>query len=94
MMDNGVEPTEKAVGACMHEVDFWKVSISSKSADAISMRFIDPSTQTPAVVVIDGGFASFGDELAANISSLYGTDVVDLAISTHPDADHINGLPR
>jgi beta-lactamase superfamily II metal-dependent hydrolase len=76
----------------VHEVDFWNVSISMKSGDAISLRFTDPATNQNAVVVIDAGYKDFGSELADKIEAAYGTRTVDLAISTHPDGDHINGL--
>src|SRR4051812_22921119 len=76
----------------MYEVDFWNVSTSGKSGDAISLRFTDPSTGRLAVVVIDGGYAEFGDNFADKIRHRYQTDYVDLMISTHPDSDHINGL--
>lgn len=78
----------------MYEVDFWNVSITSKSGDALSLRFTDPGTGQLAVIVIDGGYADFGDTLADHLQSRYGTKTIDLAISTHPDADHINGLRR
>jgi beta-lactamase superfamily II metal-dependent hydrolase len=43
-------------------------------------------------MVIDGGFSHIGEDLADHIRQYYETDVVDLIISTHPDADHLNGL--
>ena len=76
----------------MHEVDFWNVSISMKSGDAISLRFTDPATNQYVVVVIDAGYKDFGSDLADRIEAAYGTRTINLAISTHPDGDHINGL--
>src|SRR5262249_39227206 len=35
-----------------------------------------------------------GGALVEHIQAVYGTDRVDLAINTHPDADHANGLYR
>ena len=77
-----------------YEVDFLPVGQGEKSGDAIAMRFGDfsrPESQT--VVVIDGGF---GEETAQKMVQLihecYGTNQVDLMVSTHPDSDHIGGL--
>ncbi len=80
----------------MYEVDFLPVEVnnggSTKSGDAIAMRFTAPDRGEPAVVVIDGGFSSVGEELAEHVEAYYGSTKVDLVISTHPDSDHINGL--
>ena len=76
----------------MYEIDFWNVGSATKSSDAISVRLTDPTTAKNVVIVVDGGFAAHASELAGEISAAYGTTEVDLAISTHPDADHINGL--
>ncbi|MFE6975480.1 ComEC/Rec2 family competence protein [Streptomyces sp. NPDC057682] len=80
----------------MYEVDFLPVESESgpgsKSGDAIATRFTVESEQRNAVVVIDGGFSHIGENLANHINKYYETDVVDLVISTHPDADHLNGL--
>jgi len=77
-----------------YEVDILAVGEESKSGDAIALRFGDfisnPSSQR--VIVIDGGFKSSGELLVKRIKEEYATDYVDLVISTHPDADHINGL--
>jgi beta-lactamase superfamily II metal-dependent hydrolase len=80
----------------MHEVDFLPVESESgpgsKSGDAIAVRFTVEAEQRNAVMVIDGGFSHIGENLADHIAKYYKTDVVDLVISTHPDADHLNGL--
>lgn len=80
----------------MHEVDFLPVESESgpgsKSGDAIALRFTVEAEQRNAVVVIDGGFSHIGENLADHIAKYYETDIVDLVISTHPDADHLNGL--
>lgn len=77
-----------------YEVDIIHTEGSSQSSDAIALRFgnfkENPADQT--VVVIDGGFVSSGEKLVQRIKNEYGTDHVHLVISTHPDADHINGL--
>jgi len=80
----------------MFEVDFLPVENEDqdggKSGDAITLRFTVHAEQRQAVVVIDGGRAYTTDDLVDHIDRYYGTDVVDLMISTHPDADHLNGL--
>jgi beta-lactamase superfamily II metal-dependent hydrolase len=74
----------------MYEIDFLQVGAQEKSGDAIAMRF--PYGGRWVVVVVDGGFAESGECLVQHVLDTYGTDQVDLVISTHPDADHINGL--
>jgi beta-lactamase superfamily II metal-dependent hydrolase len=74
----------------MHEIDFLKVGAEGKSGDAIALRF--PYQGSWVVVIIDGGFVDVGNELVGHVQQWYETDHVDLVISTHPDADHINGL--
>ncbi|MEV5692213.1 ComEC/Rec2 family competence protein [Micromonospora globbae] len=80
----------------MFEVDFLPVENEDqdggKSGDAIAIRFTVHAEQRQAVVVIDGGRAYTTDDLVGHIDRHYGTNVVDLMISTHPDADHLNGL--
>ncbi len=76
------------------EVDWRAVGEESKSGDCIAMRFGDfnnnPDDQT--VVLIDGGFKDTGEKVVDFIEYYYGTDTIDLVISTHPHADHISGL--
>lgn len=80
----------------MYEVDFLPVEsedgLGSKSGDAIAMRFTVHSSSKEAVVVIDAGFSAVGEQVAEHITQWYGKDRIDLVISTHPDADHLNGL--
>lgn len=80
----------------MYEIDFLPVESEngsgSKSGDAISVRFTLEDSGREAIVVIDGGFQSVGENLVAHIDKYYGTRNIDLVISTHPDADHLNGL--
>lgn len=77
----------------MYEFDFLQVSTTEKSGDAITGRFIDGTGQW-RVIVVDGGFTDFGTNVREHINTHYGTNKVDLVVSTHPDADHINGLTR
>jgi beta-lactamase superfamily II metal-dependent hydrolase len=80
----------------MYEVDFLPVEsedgLGSKSGDAIAIRFTVESSSKEAVVVIDGGFSAVGEEVADHVRQWYNSDRIDLVISTHPDADHLNGL--
>ncbi len=77
-----------------YEVDIIAVGEESSSGDAFALRFGDfinkPGDQR--VVVIDGGFKDSGEKLVNRIRNEYGTNHVDLVISTHPDNDHISGL--
>ena len=79
----------------MYEIDFLPVEADTgpggKSGDAIAFRFTG-ADGTQRVVVIDGGYTAIGEDLVEHIGAYYGTNTVDLAISTHPDADHVNGL--
>ena len=79
----------------MYEIDFLAIektgSAGSKSGDAIPIRFTDPDG-VERVVVIDGGYKDTGERLVDHVRNMFGTSHVDLVISTHPDADHINGL--
>lgn len=72
------------------EIDFLPVGQASRSGDAIAMRYGYPTDFR--VVVIDGGDQAAGEALAQHVRQVYGADHVDLAINTHPDADHASGL--
>ncbi len=77
-----------------HEVDAM-VFVGEQSGDAFAVRWgtTDGSRfLSQRVVVIDGGFRETGSQLVEHIRTYYDTDKIDLVISTHPDADHVNGL--
>jgi beta-lactamase superfamily II metal-dependent hydrolase len=80
----------------VYEIDFLPVEnedqSSTHSGDAIAMRITVPGEARPRVVVVDGGYAATGVQLAEHIAEYYDSDHVDLVVSTHPDVDHINGL--
>lgn len=80
----------------MLDIDFVAGSnsdpASSSSYDAITIRFKDDTDQEQKVIVIDGGFSDIGNDVVNHINEHYGTNKVDLMISTHPDSDHLNGL--
>ena len=44
------------------------------------------------IVVIDGGYQDSGKALVELIRNTYGSNRVDLVVSTHPDNDHVSGL--
>jgi beta-lactamase superfamily II metal-dependent hydrolase len=76
------------------EIDFLAVGEASKSGDAIAVRYgnLFGRRAEQHVVVIDGGYNDSGQALVDLIRTHYGTNYVDLVISTHPDQDHICGL--
>lgn len=80
----------------MYDIDFLAVEneeqTGTKSGDAIIVNVPDASTGEQRLIVVDAGFSDTGQKVVDKISSWYGTDHVDLVISTHPDSDHINGL--
>lgn len=80
----------------MLDIDFLPVESvigdGGKSGDAVCIRFTDARDEVPIVVIIDGGFGAIGDRVIQHVRKIYGTEKVDLVVSTHPDADHLNGL--
>lgn len=77
-----------------YEIDYIPVGDGEKSGDAIALRFgnLSGPRDQQSVVVIDGGFKESGELLVNHVKNYYGTDHVDLVVSTHPDADHASGL--
>lgn len=77
-----------------YEIDYIPVGDGERGGDAIAMRYgvLDGPQKRQAVIVIDGGTKESGQALVDHIKTFYGTDVVDVAISTHPDQDHASGL--
>lgn len=77
-----------------YEIDFLPVGDGSQSGDAILMRWgnLFGSREQQTVVAVDGGFDDNADHIVKHMSDYYHTDRLDLAISTHPDSDHVNGL--
>lgn len=76
----------------MFEIDFLPVGDGKDSGDAIAMRFTQPDTGAWVHVIVDAGFQGDGDDLVKHVKAYYETDVIDLAILTHPDGDHIGGM--
>jgi beta-lactamase superfamily II metal-dependent hydrolase len=77
-----------------YEIDFLPVGDESSGGDAIALRYgnLHGPREEQTVIVIDGGYLDDGEALVAHIRDHYDTGIVDLAVSTHPDRDHINGL--
>jgi beta-lactamase superfamily II metal-dependent hydrolase len=79
-----------------YTIDFLAVenedSDSTKSGDAIAMKFLVPGEARHRIVIIDSGYSLTGQQMVDHIKSYYSATHVDLVISTHPDVDHINGL--
>lgn len=76
-----------------YELDFLAVG-EERSGDAITLRVgnIPGSRNEQLVIVIDGGFTDNGQHVVDHINTYYGTNSVDLVVSTHPDCDHAAGL--
>jgi beta-lactamase superfamily II metal-dependent hydrolase len=76
------------------EIEFLAVGDESAGGDATIIR-LGPANgprELQTIIVVDGGYQKNGDEIVDKIIEWYGTDVVDLVVSTHPDQDHISGL--
>lgn len=87
-----------------YEVDFLAVGNSSKSGDAICIRWgeeLSSRRDCQFVMVVDGGFSYSADDVVAHIKKHYYGDenqtkektVIDVLISTHPHSDHFGGIP-
>lgn len=78
-----------------YEIDFLAVGESKKSGDEIAIRIGDlysANRDDHFVAIIDGGFSKTGSLVVDHVRNVYGTDRVDLVISSHLDDDHIAGL--
>jgi beta-lactamase superfamily II metal-dependent hydrolase len=83
------------IGSIMgYEIDFLPVGDESKGGDAIALRYgnLFGSRDEQVVMVVDGGYTDDGEALVQHIRQYYGTNRVDIVVSTHPDQDHITGL--
>lgn len=90
-MNNIINP----YGSFGFEINFFPVGEGERSGDAICMRWgynLQGNHPDQFVMVVDGGFKENGDAIADHVLSYYGTDTVNLMVSTHPHSDHIGGL--
>lgn len=78
----------------MYEVDFLPVGkkAGDKCGDAIALRFVPSGSSDWTQVIIDAGFKDDGKALVEHVNRYYEPGRVELAILTHPDEDHINGM--
>ena len=76
-----------------YEIDFLPVG-KDKSGDAILIRYgnLHGTRAEQKVVVVDAGYIETGDVVVKHLSTHYGTNHIDLLISTHPDQDHVGGM--
>jgi len=77
-----------------YEIDFLPVGDGERSGEAIVFRCgnLSGPRNEQQIVIIDGGTKESGTELVKHIREYYNTNVADLVVSTHPDADHSAGL--
>jgi beta-lactamase superfamily II metal-dependent hydrolase len=76
----------------MHEVDFLPVGESGRHGDAIAIRLKRAGAETASHIIIDAGFEDDGAALVEHVEKYYATRSIDIALLTHPDADHIGGM--
>ncbi len=76
----------------MVEIEFLKVG-DKGSGDAILIRFTRSDNGEPAIVLVDGGYKEDGEKILTNAKKWFGSTRFDIVVSTHPDSDHLAGLP-
>jgi beta-lactamase superfamily II metal-dependent hydrolase len=76
-----------------YEIDFLPVG-KEKSGDAILVRYgnLHGTRAEQKVILVDAGYPETGKAVVEHLATHYGTSDIDLAISTHPDQDHIGGM--
>jgi beta-lactamase superfamily II metal-dependent hydrolase len=79
-----------------YEIDYLPAGEGNKSADAICLRYgnLHGPRSEQVVVTVDGGTIESGEAVANHIKNWYGTNVVDIALLSHPDTDHASGMHR
>jgi beta-lactamase superfamily II metal-dependent hydrolase len=77
-----------------YEMDVLAIGTGDSGGDAITLRYgnLHGPRSEQVVVVIDGGWPSNGKDVISVVKDRYGTEEIDLVISTHPDSDHVGGL--
>jgi beta-lactamase superfamily II metal-dependent hydrolase len=71
-----------------YEIDMLNVG----NADAIILRYYDHKNQEYIVVIDAGKTQEHGKKVVDHINKYTAKKCIDLAISTHPDKDHIKGF--
>ncbi len=71
-----------------YRIDFLDV----KDADAIVISYKKDDHSPRIIVVVDAGNISDSDKIKHHIFETYRTNVIDYAICTHPDIDHMGGF--
>src|SRR5712692_4577395 len=77
-----------------YEIDFLPVDRGEKSGDAIAFRIgnLKGPREEQFVCIVDGGYDEHGEQMVQHVTKYFGTNKVDLVVSTHPDDDHCLGL--
>ena len=89
----GFRSTKEKENIMGYEIDFLPVG-KDKSGDAILVRYgnLHGPRAEQKVIVIDAGYPETGKAVVEHMKTHYGTNEIDLVISTHPDQDHAGGL--
>lgn len=77
-----------------YHIDFLPIG-EKQCGEAIAIQIGDlrsADRSKKKIIIIDGGYKDDGQKVVNLVRTHYGTDIVDLVVSTHPDGDHINGL--
>jgi len=77
------------------EIDYMPVGDGKSSGDAIVVKFGDLHSGDRSkfkVVVIDGGTLNSGNSIVDHLQDFTGDNVIDLAVVTHSDNDHVSGM--
>jgi beta-lactamase superfamily II metal-dependent hydrolase len=76
-----------------YEIDFLPVG-KDKSGDAILVRYgnLHGKRAEQKVILVDAGYPDTGKAVVEHLATYYGTNEIDLMVSTHPDQDHVGGL--
>lgn len=76
------------------QIEFLAVGDETKGGDAIIVCIGPPEgpRHEQTIIVVDGGYKANGDQIVEMINTWYGTNQVDIVVSSHPDQDHISGL--
>lgn len=74
-----------------YEIFFLPVG-TSKSGDAIIVRYGDRDSGKYKIMIVDGGTKESGKKIVKHVNDIFNTSTVDYVVNTHPDQDHASGL--